>query len=40
MAGGEAKIRDNRPFFNMEAQRMAEKIIEEVKETQLRFWEL
>ena len=40
MAGGEAKIRDNRPFFNMEAHRMAEKIIEEVKETQLRFWEL
>lgn len=40
MAGVEAKIRDNRPLFNMEAQKMAEKIIEEVREAQSRFWKL
>jgi len=40
MAGVEAKIRDDRPPFNMEAQKMAEKVIEEVRETQSRFWKL
>ena len=40
MAGVEARIRDERPFFDIEAQRMAEKIIEEVRETHSRFWAL
>ena len=40
MAGVEAKIRDVRPPFNMEAHKMTEKIIEEIKETHSRFWTL
>ncbi len=40
MAGLEARIRDDRPFFNMEAQKIAEKVIKEVRETHSRFWRL
>lgn len=40
MAGIEAKIRDARPLFDVRTQRMAEKIIEEVREMHSRFWSL
>jgi len=40
MAGVEIRIRDDRPPFNVEVHKMAEKIIEEVKETHSRFWML
>ena len=40
MAGIDVEIRDDRPFFNVEAQKKAEKVIREVKETHSRFWEL
>jgi len=40
MAGIDAEIRDDRPFFNVEAQKKAEKVIEEVKEMHSRFWKL
>jgi len=40
MAGVEGRIRDDRPLFNVEANKMAEKVIEEVKETHSRFWTL
>jgi len=40
MAGVEARIRDARPPYNLDVQKMAEKVIEEVKETHSRFWDL
>jgi len=40
MAGIEAKIRDDRPTFNAEAQKIAEKIIEEIRGIHSRFWRL
>jgi acetoin utilization deacetylase AcuC-like enzyme len=40
MAGLEARIRDDRPFIDLYAHRIAEKIIEEVKEIHSRFWTL
>jgi len=40
MAGIEIKIRDERPPFDVWIQKIAEKIIEEVRETHSRFWTL
>jgi len=40
MAGIEARIRDDRPPFSLKVHRMAEMIIDEVKETHSNFWTL
>jgi len=40
MAGLEFNLRDDWPELDMTAQRLAEKIIEETRETQSRFWNL
>jgi len=40
MAGLQARVRDIRPFLNLDAQREAEKIIDNVRRVQSRFWML